>query len=542
MPREFEEYLMSRTPVTANPTTTTTTTPAPIKHTVKQALEHRRRVWGFDRLKQQEHFLNSGGTSFVVLPGRDGAAESVEVRSDRTQGWLMCRYAEEHNSADTLTEWDCRTILPWFHAYVTEQGVIRDESIRVAADTAGTVWLDLGKRAIHITPGTWEVVDGSAVPLEVRFRRPAGYLPIDPAPVHGGDLNDLRRFLNCGTGPEGEMRWRTMVGWLLGTLLPWGHYAVLVLNGAPNSGKSTVASFLRMLVDPNAAPTNQYPRKEQHIIVNATNCRTTVYDNISHLSQAASDIFCQIATGMGVTERKYYTNNDPVIYVAHGPTILTGVPNFVRSSDLVTRSLRVVLPPFPDSNQQQAGGVQLEEAFMAARPRLLGALLDVFAAGLARLPEVQATAAERPNDRMGDLRDLVLACEPALGWESGTWEQLTQHARKAAHARTLEESPVMDALLTFITNQPQNRWEGSTLDLYTTLSDFARAHHYNVSDRSWPATPAALGKHLSQTVKPSLDAVGITVEDYIDGPKEHRRRCVRITDTRGGTAEAAAAA
>ncbi len=498
----------------------------------KQTHEHAQRMWAFNRLKVLPSYYTDSGLIWVALPGRNGIPNHVSTNSDAVQRWLLLRYTEDFPD-DSVSLYPMKDALMRFEGHVLENGERREPNIRVAPGSKGdgTIWLDLGHKAVHLMPGRWEMVDGDKLPDDILFRRPPGYLPIEPEPQPGGNLRDLLRpFIHCGDGPDGEQRWQIVVGWLLGTFLPWGDYAILVLNGDPNSGKSTTSRYLRDIVDPAAGALNRFNGKEQELVVQATNTWVTAYDNISHISPAMSDLLCQISTGLGVTDRKFYTNNEPVIYRAHGPIILNGVKDFVHASDLVTRTLRIHLPSCERKGVSRSA---LDATFTAARPRILGALLDVAAAGLARLPEVMAQATELP--RLGDLRNFVTACEPALGWEPGTWDRITAQAEVTAHSKALESSTVLDALLSFLVQRPQHRWEGKTSDLHRELKTWAKEKGYHVYDKSWPDGPVNLGKLIQHAVL-SLNAIGITIEFYRDGPRSARVRCVRLVDTRAKAA------
>ena len=107
----------------------------------------------------------------------------------------------------------------------------------------GKVYIDMGDpdwRAIEIDSAGWRIIDKHPV----RFRRSDGMKPFS-SPIRGGNLKDLRSFLNI---PDEEFC--LMVGWLASCLLPQGPYPILALIGEQGCGKSTLADIAKRLVDP----------------------------------------------------------------------------------------------------------------------------------------------------------------------------------------------------------------------------------------------------------------------------------------------------
>src|SRR5580704_9895879 len=110
-----------------------------------------------------------------------------------------------------------------------------------------TIVLDLGDASgavVVIAEDGWRIVDISPV----TFRRTAltGALPV---PERGGDLIELRQFLNVT-----EESWVMVLGWLVAALLPDIPHPALMLGGEQGTGKSTAARMLAGLVDSSPVP------------------------------------------------------------------------------------------------------------------------------------------------------------------------------------------------------------------------------------------------------------------------------------------------
>lgn len=116
------------------------------------------------------------------------------------------------------------------------------------AEHNGRIYLDLADehwRAVRIGPDGWRVIGC----LPVRFRRPAGMLPL-PVPEPGGSIEALNSFLNLSSRDDFVLT----VAWLLAALRSGGPYPLLAISGEQGSAKTVVSKLLKALIDPNAAP------------------------------------------------------------------------------------------------------------------------------------------------------------------------------------------------------------------------------------------------------------------------------------------------
>ena len=282
----------------------------------------------------------------------------------------------------------------------------------------------------------------------VRFRRSAGMLAL-PIPVAGGGIEELRPFLNVRSDNEFILA----VAWVLAALRDRGPYPTLALFGEHGTAKSTFARILRSLIDPNTAPLRALPREDRDLFIAAMNAHVLVFDNISFLADWISDTLCRLSTGGGFATRRLYTDQDEVLLDAIRPVILNGIEEVVNRPDLTDRAIFLTLEPIPDDMRLLES--ELWDAFNTARPRILGALLDAVAMGLARLP---ATQLER-LPRMADFAIWATACETALrhqddtSWEAGTFMKAYAGNIDEAVETVLNANPVATAVRTFMATQ-----------------------------------------------------------------------------------------
>jgi hypothetical protein len=378
------------------------------------------------------------------------------------------------------------------------------------AEHNGTIYLDLcSKRweAIEISSTGWRVVANPPA----RFRRAKGMLPL-PHPVAGGTVKGLRRFVNV----RSEEDWILLVSWLLMAFSPRGPYPVLDLSGEQGSAKSTLARVLRSLVDPSSASLRTAPREERDLMISATAGWVLAFDNLSYLPHWLSDAFCRLATGGGFATRELYSDSEEVLFDAQRPVLFTAIEDVAVNGDLIDRSIRLLLPPVPEKRRKEES--RFWQEFEAARPRILGALLDIVATALRNRPTVKL---ER-LPRMADFALWATAAAPALGWKAETFRAAYAQNRQAASDLALEASTVAAAVRKLIEREP---WEGTAKELLDALS--ALLPEKDTKEKSWPRSPLALANALRR-LAPNLRSAGITVT-FVKTNNSKSKRLIRIS-------------
>jgi len=363
---------------------------------------------------------------------------------------------------------------------------VAEHSSRIYLDLADERW-----RAVEIGPDGWRVVDRPPV----RFRRPAGLLPI-PLPQRGGSIELLAPYLNLPSRNDFVL----VVMWLLAAIRFGGPYPPLVIAGEQGSAKTVLAKILKALVDPNAAPARALPREDRELFIAANNGHVLAFDNLSGLPSGLSDTFCRLASGGGFAVRQLYTDQDEVLFDAARPVILNGIEDFVTRPDLGDRAIFLTLAPITDVSRRPEQ--ELWRDFEIARPRILGALLDSATHGLRRLPEVHV-------ERLPRMADFVLwatACETAM-WPAGTFARAYAANRSAAVERAIDADPVAACVREIMAER--SAWTGCAADLLRTETDLA-GNGVSRGSPGWPKNPRALAGRLRR-MQTALRSLGIEI-------------------------------
>lgn len=362
--------------------------------------------------------------------------------------------------------------------------------LRIGQHADGYV-LDLGTpdgRAIVITPTGWHIAERSPVV----FRRNELTLEL-PEPERGGDPRLLLDVLNVAPADA-----PALLGWLVAALVSDIPHPILLLTGEQGTGKSTAADLLVQLVDPTKAPLLSPPANVDSWMHSAGGSWFVVLDNLSGVPQWLSDSLCRAATGDGQRNRTFYTNDDYSVRQFRRCVILTGIALDNWRGDLAERLLTVELQRINPAQRQTE--VELRQRYEAARPQVLGGLLDVLCQVLAIRDQV--TVPDLP--RMADFARLLAAVDQVTDWGS-------HDAYRATTGNVAADVVASDPVAAFVVElvKENGEWSGTPGELLHYLNE--RAGHDGRTPRGWPSTPAALGSRLKSMAQ-ALLTVGVNYE------------------------------
>jgi len=333
-----------------------------------------------------------------------------------------------------------------------------------------------------------------------------------PYPKRGGDLNGLRDYVSAS-----DRSFTLLLAFLVQCFNPHKPYPVAGIFGEQGAGKSTVSRVIRALVDPSSVATRSQPQSERDLIIAASNGRIMAFDNASTLSPSLSDALCRLSTGAGFGTRQLYADREEEVFQAARPILINGINDIITRSDLADRSLFIHLKAIPENRRRTEASLWSD--FEKDRPRLLGALLDAAHTALTRLDEVELDTLPR----MADFAKWVVAAEPALPIEEGSFMDGYTSNQADAATTLLDEKPVARAIQKLLNKRDNGIWEG----IMSELIDALKPHLPTASAmmRDYPDTVQAMGAELRR-VMPLLRKVGIQREDDI--LSDSRKRAFRL--------------
>jgi putative DNA primase/helicase len=199
--------------------------------------------------------------------------------------------------------------------------------------------------------------------------------------------------------------------------------------------------------------------------------------------------------------------------VARRPVILTGIPNTIGRPDLAERAISIELAPLATARQTEA---ELDAAFIAAMPGLLGLLVDGLSAALRCY---ESTHVEN-LPRMADACRWAEAGALGLGIEPGRIAEAWRANRIASDADVVESDEVTGAVRTLLAAWPEPIIKGSPAELAALLAD-----QVSESVRKgpfWPKTASAMGTHLRRIAPALRVAWGIAITSGKGGADSSR--------------------
>jgi hypothetical protein len=416
--------------------------------------------------------------------------ETWPLKMSGFRDWLMRGFYETEGSTPSTQA--VQDALDMLRGRARFEGATHEVHTRIAEHN-GAIYLDLCDedwRTVCINTAGWQVVNNSPV----KFRRARGMLAL-PEPERGGAIDRLRDYVNVSNDD-----WPLIASWLVAVYRPGKPFPVLALHGEQGSAKSTTARVLRSLIDPNKADLRNEPREERDLMIAAKNGWLIALDNLSRIQTWLSDALCRLATGGGFATRELYANDEEVLFDAKRPILLNGIEELATRSDLLERAIVLNLPTIPDNKRRTEA--QFWREFEAARPYILGALLDSVSGALHEYDNVKL----EKMPRMADFAQWATAAEPFLGLSKGAFMAAYTGNRAASNDLALEASPVAAILISFV--ETEENWLGTPSELLEELSK--RASEDVQRQKGWPKAPNTLSGILKR-LAPNLRASGVNI-------------------------------
>ena len=393
--------------------------------------------------KDDDLFHDADGRAFVTTKIRD-IRETLPLSDARYRAKLRLGFTNRIGQIATAET--IKTALQQLEAIALLERPEYTIAIR-AAEHDTRLYIDLcnlKRQIVEVTATGWRVVND----CPVRFLRPFGMLPL-PVPLPGGNLDDLKRFINV----EAEDL-PLFLAFLVGFFHPTGPYALLQIVGEQGSAKSFLMRLIADFLDPHIATGNTMPRDERDLLVAAQLRRLLSYDNVDSLNRKMSSLLCMVVTGAGSANRKLFTDADQSILRAKRPIVLTAIANVVEASDLLDRTLTLVLPPIPAERRKSEFAIAQELRREGVRGRILGYILNGVVAALAG----HASVTRDDMPRLADFFSWATAAESGLGQETGS--AITAYKRQAAEESAHVVTSQLGAKIVELCNKAWNGTAG----------------------------------------------------------------------------------
>lgn len=358
------------------------------------------------------------------------------------------------------------------------------------------IYYDLGndRVVVKITSTGWEIT--SECP--VRFRRFNHQLNQDE-PIKGGKLDKVLSFVNLKSDTDKLL----FLTYLVATFIPNIPRVIVVNIGDQGSAKSTALRIIRSLIDPSVSELLS-PPSDINELAQAANHHYCLYlDNLSHLRDELSDALCRLATGIGFTKRKLFSDDEDILFSQKVAIGVTGINLVAEKADLLDRCLILGFERIPDN--KRIDEEEFWSHFQQEKPYLLGALFDTLSQVLKIIPGFKLPS----KPRMADYAKYAACAAISLNKSAEEFLAAFNENVSRQNQAAIESSPTAQVILQFIADK--DSWSGASAVLYQQLKELAEKLNLHIGGSDgFPKSSSWLWKRIMQ-IRPNLLSLGIQV-------------------------------
>lgn len=421
----------------------------------------------------------------------DGHREIMSIDSNDFSAWLTRLYynhCKKPIRKDNLTQ--ALAVISAKAKFDCEEPIMLWNRV---AKSENAFWYDFTNpnwQAAKITADRWTIEENTPI-LFNRYRHQSA----QAQPSNKGDLRKILKYINI------KENHTLFLCWLVSCFVPDIPHAMPIFFGEKGAAKSTTCSLLKQLIDPSVLDTLTIQNNMRSLTVNLQQHWFLPFDNVSHINGEISDTLCRAITGGGIQQRKLHTNAEDYIFTFKRCLALNGINNVATRSDLLDRSILIELERIPEEERRELCEVQ--EAFKADLPYILGGIFDVLSAAMKRFPDVKL----KKLPRMADFARWGYAIAEALGADGEIFIKEYTSNQQQQNIEILNSDVVAVLMMSFMDNKQE--WEGLVSELFISLSDHAPTLGMTAKTKGFPARPNSLSRALNG-LRSNLQSVGIT--------------------------------
>ncbi len=359
-------------------------------------------------------------------------------------------------------------------------------------------YFDLGEKVIKVSKKGIREIEN---PADVAFLRSPTQKPLSDL-AETGNILKLKEILGID-----DRQWYRLLLFLINAMRPQPPHYMLVLSGPPGSGKTTMASILKQLLDPSVGTIAGMPNKLSDLKLMASQSRVLLLDNMGHISSKAADLVCMMCTGGSDKTRTLYTTTDMTISEYNSVLIFTSVGKISERADIQERSINIEC----NFIRNKKGTDQLMSEFQEHRASIERGLYDIVQAILVN-EDYEPVATKC---RMPDVINWAGRAESYLGLEHGFFAKVAEKCQKDLQSMIASESPLVELInkvmtrLALNSNDPAEfRLEKSNPEMFDLLLNSAPRSMNR--DKELPRSVVSFGR-LTSELQSILKKVGIIV-------------------------------
>ena len=393
------------------------------------------------------------------------------------------------------------------------EGVTYPLSLRVAWHNDGSIYYDMTDdkwQCVRISKNGWELLDKTPIPMFTRYKQTQ---QAEPDRNYQEDILD--RFLQLTNLKEEEDKILLSV-YIITLFIPDIPHTISQIHGEKGSAKSTLQTFIKILVDPAKPRLLTIYNDTKEFIQQLAHNYVAFYDNMKYNPRWLSDEACKAVTGVGSTKRKLYSDDDDIVYEYRRCLGFNGINLGLTEPDILDRSMMIELQRIRREYTKQDSEIMAE--FLELRPKLLGFVFDTLVKAL----EIKPTIKLNDLPRMADFAIWGEAIARAMGYKELQFINAYYDNIGKQNIEAIENSPLSQAISKFVRiGEDQNRegntssgvpcsWQGPMSNALEHLNAIALENNIDTS-KSWPKAPNSLSRKLKPLLSNLREGLDINV-------------------------------
>jgi len=266
------------------------------------------------------------------------------------------------------------------------------------------------------------------------------------------------------------------------------------------------------VIDPTITPLLSIPKDINEMIIHADKYYVIAYDNVTSIDEDQSDLMCKIVTGLGVSKRMLYTDDDSVIRQLRRCIMINGINIPAEKADIFDRSVIHVADILPDEKRKTDAEITIK--MQEDAPKVIRAFLDILVKAMQLYPTIEP----KRNNRMADYTRWGCAITQAMGIDQAYFENAYYKNIKTQDDEVVKSNPVADWLIKYLEFNNKTTYDGSSSDIQKDIETFAITEYNKELPRyvdGWPKGSTQFGRKLTEVI-PSLKSTGVTIQ-YVKG-------------------------
>jgi hypothetical protein len=428
----------------------------------------------------------------------DKGKEVIKIKSKTFRRWLSKEFWEKYDK--TPNSESLKASIEVLEGIACFEGKKYELSNRIARKDKD-IWYDLTNEeleAVKINEDGWNIEKINSIIFK---RQNHNKEQVRPSEV---DKNAglLFKYVNI-TDPKQRL---LLLVYVISCFIPGYSHPLLVIFGAQGSAKSTLAKFLRRIIDPSLIEVVSMMNNQKELVQALSHHTFIFFDNVSYVSESTSDTLCKAITGAGFIKRELYENDEDVIYKLKKCIGINGINLVSTKPDLLDRSILIELERISESNRMQDS--KIEEEFQNDLPKILGGIFDVLSKTIKNKKNIKLQ--ELP--RMADFALWGCAIAEALGFTKEEFISAYKENIENQKETVLNDNIIAIAIMSFMNSRNWDKWEGTSSDLLSELTN--HISEQTRRDRLWPKGPSVLSRALN-TLKTTFEERGVRITNSV---------------------------